>query len=282
MACAGLRHGMAAPSLGWWDLVAALLLLALAWAVVAPRVFAARWHRRRKALLDRLEREQGARVLTLVHGKAPVSVLGVPLYRMIDMDDAEAVLRGIRRAGPDRPIDLVLHTPGGQYHASLQIARALRNHKARTRVLVPHVAMSGGTLIALGADEVVMDPDAVMGPVDPQVGDWIRGWQSTTSWVKVAQAKGKDADDITLAMADVSGKLLEGTRRAVAELVEGKVQDPGPLLERLVEGGYAHGYPLSPRDLQSLGLPVRTDFPPGVHELLASYRGSRRNPVEAS
>jgi ClpP class serine protease len=264
-----------------WDLVALLLLLGLAYAVIAPRWTMGRLRRRRREVLAALEREQGARVLTLVHGKAPLSLLGWPVYGIIDMDDAESVLRGIRRAG-DRPIDLVLHTPGGQYHAALQIARALRHHKARTRVLVPHVAMSGGTLIALGADEIVMDPDAVMGPVDPQLGDLLRGWHSAASWVKVAQQKGAEADDGTLALADVSSKLLEGTRRAVLELVEGKVREPDRLLERLVDGGLAHGYPLSPREMRELGLPVRTDLPPKVHELLALYRGPRRGTVEGA
>lgn len=265
---------------GIWNLLGLLLLLAIVWALVWPRLQLRRWHRRRRALIAALEQHGGSKVLSLVHGKAPVSMLGYPLYTMIDMEDAEAVLRGIRRAG-DKPIDLVLHTPGGQYHASLQIARALRHHKARTRVFVPHVAMSGGTLIALGADEIVMDPDAVMGPVDPQVGDFLRGWHSTASWAKVVEQKGKEADDMTLALADVSGKLMEGTRRSVLELVEGKVKDPKQLLERLVEGGYAHGYPLSPKELQELGLPVRTDLPPVVHELLATYRGPRRFTVES-
>ena len=37
---------------------------------------------------------------------------------------------------------------------------------------VPHYAMSGGTLIALAADEIVMYEDAVLGPVDPQLGQY--------------------------------------------------------------------------------------------------------------
>lgn len=267
--------------LGAWDLLALGLLAALAYAMAAPRLAFARWARRRRALLRAWEQRHGAKVLMLVHGKAPVSALGFPMYRMIDVDDAEAVLRGIRAAG-GKPIDLVLHTPGGMYLAALQIARALRHHKARTRVFVPHIAMSGGTLIALGADEIVMDPDAVMGPVDPQVGDFLRGWHSATSWAKVAERKGAEAEDVTLALGDASAKLMDGTRRAVAELVEGKVKDPAPLLERLVEGGYAHGYPLSPQELQALGLPVRTDLPRETHLLLETYRGPRRFSVEGS
>jgi len=71
----------------------------------------------------------------------------------------------------DVPIDLLLHTPGGLVLASEQIAVAIRRHKAPVTVFIPHYAMSGGTLIALGADEIVMDPNAVIGPVDPQIGD---------------------------------------------------------------------------------------------------------------
>jgi ClpP class serine protease len=265
--------------LGVWDFVGLLVVVVLVWALAGPRLHAARLRKRRRGLREQLERAHGTRVLTLIHGKAPVSLLGFPFYSMIDVDDAEAVLRGIRGAR-DRPVDLVLHTPGGQYHAALQIARALRNHKAKTRVLVPHIAMSGGTLIALGADEVVMDPDAILGPVDPQIGDLLRGWHSAASWVRVVREKGKEAEDSTLALGDVSGKLLDGTRRAVLELVEGKVKDPARLVERLVEGGYAHGYPLGPKELQELGLQVRTDLPPQVHELMATYRGPRRASVE--
>jgi ClpP class serine protease len=263
-----------------WELVALLLALVLVWSFAMPRIAGVRFRRRRRALLESFERTQGSKVLTLIHGKGPLSMLGWPMYNIIDTDDAEALLRGIRRAG-DKPVDIILHTPGGQYHAALQIARALRHHKARTRVFVPHIAMSGGTLIALGADEIIMDPDAVMGPVDPQLGDFLHGWHSAASWVRVARDKGKDAEDSTLALGDVSAKLLEGTRRAVLELVEGKVKDPAALLERLVEGGLAHGYPLSPQEMQALGLPVSTHLPPQAHELLAMYRSPRRWAVEA-
>src|SRR3989441_11627501 len=71
---------------------------------------------------------------------------------------------------PEQPLDLILHTPGGLVLAAEQIAKALVEHKGKVTVFMPHYALSGGTLIALTADEVVMDPNAVIGPVDPQVG----------------------------------------------------------------------------------------------------------------
>jgi ClpP class serine protease len=55
--------------------------------------------------------------------------------------------------------------------AAEQIAKALVEHKGKITVFVPHYAMSGGTLIALAADEIVMDSNAVLGQVDPQIGE---------------------------------------------------------------------------------------------------------------
>ncbi len=79
-----------------------------------------------------------------------MSLLGFPILRYIDINDSEQVLRAIHMTDPDVPIDLILHTPGGLVLAALQIARAIDRHKAKVTVFVPHYAMSGGTLIALG------------------------------------------------------------------------------------------------------------------------------------
>ncbi|MHB8605773.1 MAG: SDH family Clp fold serine proteinase [Thermoplasmatota archaeon] len=263
-----------------WEIVLALIAALLILGALVRRVRYGALRRRRRRLLAALGQRDGAVVLTLVHRSSAWNFLGRAMNSSIDMDDAESLVSAIRASG-DRPIDLVMHTPGGAYHASLQIARALRHHKGKTRVYVPHMAMSGGTLIALAADEIAMDPDAMMGPVDPQIGDLLRGVQSAASWVKVAREKGKEADDSTLALADVSQKLLDGTRRTVIELIEGKVADSNALVARLVEGGEAHGYPMTPQELAALGLPVKVGLPPEVHEILATYRASPRGSVES-
>jgi hypothetical protein len=56
----------------------------------------------------------------------------------------------------------VLHA-GRTRPAALQIAKAVREHKAKDTVLVPHHAMSGGTLIALAADEIVISKNSLLG-----------------------------------------------------------------------------------------------------------------------
>src|SRR5207237_1424898 len=81
---------------------------------------------------------------------------------------------------------------------ALQLARAIRGHKVKVTVFVPHYAMSGGTLIALSADEIVMSKHAVLGPIDPQLGQF-----PAASLVKVVEQKPiAEIDDETLIKAD--------------------------------------------------------------------------------
>src|SRR3989442_12570687 len=112
----------------------------------------------RQRLLARIEQRRGSRVILLVHRQETMSLLGFPLMRYIDVNDAEEVMRACELTDPEVPLDIVLHTPGGLVLASLQIARAVRRHKGKVPVFVPHYAMSGGTLIARAADEIVMSP----------------------------------------------------------------------------------------------------------------------------
>lgn len=253
-----------------WGVLWIPVVLFFAYLFVAPRYQLWRVRRLRERVTGRLEEREGSEVLTMIHGKTPVSLLGFPSYQFIDVEDAEQVIRGIRKAGR-RPVDLVMHTPGGQLNSSVQIARALKNHPERTRVLVPHYAMSGGTIIAMGADEVVMDPDAALGPIDPQLGDFIRGQFPARAWMTAAEEKGEDAEDATIAMRSVSEKAVDAVRSIALELVEGTVEDPEEVVERLVSGDMIHSYPLSPGEVEEMGLRVSTELPGEVHDLMDTY-----------
>src|SRR5262245_26213896 len=96
-------------------------------------------------VLRRIEKARGTRVISLIHRQEMISFLGFPLMRYIDIEDSELVLQAIRLTPPEKPIDLILHTPGGLVLASEQIAFALAEHPGKVTVLVPHYAMSGGT-----------------------------------------------------------------------------------------------------------------------------------------
>ncbi|WP_440957087.1 SDH family Clp fold serine proteinase [Methanosarcina sp. Mfa9] len=198
-----------------------LFLFFFLYAVIYPQWQLKVIRMQRQARLKRMEKRWSSKVLTMIHRREAISMFGLPAYQFIDEEDAEQVLRWIRNYRK-YPLDLILHTPGGQLHASIQIARALKKHPKKTRVIIPHYSMSGGTMIALAADEIVMDKDAVIGPIDPQIGDFVRGLYPAPSWIYAAETKKEKADDSTLVMSDISRKSLELTRKVAKELLADK------------------------------------------------------------
>ena len=216
-----------------------------------------------------LERKRGSRVILLVHRQETMRLLGFPVMRYIDVNDSEDVLRAIQMTDADVPLDIVLHTPGGLVLAALQIARAIRGHKGKVTVLVPHYAMSGGTLIALAADEIIMSPYAVLGPVDPQLGQY-----PGASLVKVVEQKPiNKVDDETLILADVSRKAIVQVKNASRELLMRHMahDQAESLADKLATGTWTHDYPISAEEAARLGLSINTDIPKEVLELMTLY-----------
>jgi len=222
-------------------------------------------------------------VVTLIHRQEILSFLGIPLARYIDIDDSEQVLRAIRNTPKDVPIDLILHTPGGLALAATQIALALKAHPARKTVIIPHYAMSGGTLIALAVDEIIMDPHAALGPVDPQLGDQT-GSYPATSLVKLMEKKKIDeVDDKTIVLADQAEKALSQMDGLVKTILDGKCdgEKVGVIIEEFVSGKYTHDHPFLADDAKRLlGECVNTDVPAEVYDLMKLYRMevARRRP----
>ncbi|HCR38949.1 MAG TPA: hypothetical protein DIV80_05750, partial [Synergistaceae bacterium] len=199
--------------------------------------------RMRVATIRKLEKKRGSRVITLIHRQESVGFLGVFARNYINIEDSEEILRAIRMTSSDTPIDLIVHTPGGLLLAASQIAAALNKHEAKVTVFVPHYAMSGGTLIALAADEIVMDRHAVLGPVDPQIGQY-----PAVSILKTVEEKPvAEIDDETLIMADISRKAIEQTCKFVVSLLVDNVprEEAERLAGILTEGRWTHDYPIS-------------------------------------
>jgi ClpP class serine protease len=219
--------------------------------------------------ISQLERTRKSRVILLVHRQETMRFLGFPVARYIDINDSEEVLRAIQMTDDDVPLDLVLHTPGGLVLAALQIAKAVREHKGKVTVFVPHYAMSGGTLIALAADEIVMCEHSVLGPIDPQLGD-----SPAASLIKVVEEKPlAKIDDRTLVMADVGRKAITQVKQAAGELLTRRLpaEQASALAEELTAGTWTHDYPIWASTGKSLGLSVSTDMPDDVLQLLTLY-----------
>jgi ClpP class serine protease len=216
-----------------------------------------------------LERKRDSRVVLLIHRQETMRFLGFPVARYIDINDSEEVLRAIQLTEDDVPLDIILHTPGGLVLAALQIARAIRSRKAKVTVFVPHYAMSGGTLIALAADEIVMSRHAVLGPIDPQLGQ-----SPAASILKVVEQKPiAEIDDQTLILADVGRKAIAQVKNAARELLDRRLsaEQAEALAEKLSTGTWTHDYPISAEEAKRLGLSVGTDMPQEVLELMGLY-----------
>jgi ClpP class serine protease len=227
--------------------------------------------------LRRLEQKRSSRVIALIHRQETLALLGFPILRYIDINDSEEVLRAIRLTAPDVPIDLILHTPGGLVLAAEQIAFALCCRKAPVTVFVPHYAMSGGTLIALAAHDIVMDQNAVLGPVDPQLGEY----PAVSILKAVAQKDVNEVDDETLILADVAGKALQQVKQTVIQIARQRLaaELAEALAEKLATGTWTHDYPITAQEVQELGLSVSTDMPQEVYDLMQLYpQAAQRRP----
>jgi ClpP class serine protease len=268
--------------MGSWIFLA--IVIAVALLLGLPPLLRRRRDRHRRSLIRQLEQQRGSRVITLIHRQETVSLLGLPFGRYIDIDDSEQLLRAIRLTPPEMPIDLLLHTPGGLVLASDQIAYALKRHAGRVTVIVPHYAMSGGTLVALAADEILMDPDAVLGPVDPQLGSLPRGSWPAASILRALEQENPNRDDETLILGDVARKAIDQVRETVRELLSGRVDvaEAERLAALLSEGRWTHDYPIRLEEARALGLPVSDAVPGLVYDLMTLYprRSQRRPSVE--
>jgi len=224
----------------------------------------------RVAIMKAFEKKRGSRLITLIHRQESLSFFGLQISKYIDIEDSEQVLRAIRMTPEDMPIDIILHTPGGLVLAAEQIARALLRHKAKVTVFVPHYAMSGGSLIALSADELVMDPNAVLGPIDPQVGKY-----PAASILRVLKEKErKDIDDETIMLADMAEKAMKQVSNTVADMLSQRydADRARELAEQLTSGQWTHDYPLTCEELTKLGFPpICKDMPTEIYRLMDLY-----------
>jgi len=231
----------------------------------------------RLRLIRKLEMKRNSRAIMLIHRQETMALLGFPLSRYIDIQDSEDVLRAIKLTDPDVPIDLVLHTPGGLVLAAEQIALALCRHSAKVTVFVPHYAMSGGTLIALAADEIVMDENAVLGPIDPQIGEL-----PAASLLSVVEQKGADhIDDQTLVLVDVARKALAQMQLTVERILSKHLAPDRAkaMADLLTSGRWTHDYPIGVDEARQLGLSVSAGIPDEVYDLMSLFpQSTQRRP----
>jgi ClpP class serine protease len=224
---------------------------------------------RRMQAIRAIENTRGSRVITMIHRQEKRSLFGLNVSRHIDLEDAQTIISAIKETPLDRPIDIVLHTPGGLVLAAMQIARTVEAHPAKVTVIVPVYAMSGGTLIALAADEIVLGEFSMLGPIDPQIAGF-----PAASIVRARQVKPVEhVFDLTLVLADMSEKALSQVKRGAIELLTPRLDQASAeqLAEKLAGGHWTHDYALTAREAGQLGLPVKVGMPVEVLTLMKLY-----------
>jgi len=253
-----------------------LIFLFIALMTLQPLLMGRWFSMRRAQAIRAIEQDNGSRVITMIHRQEKRSLFGMNVSRHIDLEDAQTIIAAIKETPSDKPIDLILHTPGGLVLAAMQIARAIEAHPAKVTVYVPVYAMSGGTLMALAADEIVLGEFSVLGPIDPQIVGL-----PAASIVKARDAKPPEhVFDLTFVLADVGEKAMAQVKQGAVEILTPRmsVEDAKALAEKLAGGRWTHDYALTASEAQKLGLPVKVGMPIKVLELMKLYP----QPVQSS
>ena len=222
----------------------------------------------RSELIRQIEEKRGSKLVTMVHREQVGAQRKHKPY--ITIEDSEDILYRIRSVNDDTPIDFILHCPGGVIMPAELIALAVKEHPAGVSVVVPHYAMSGATLIALAAKEIVMDSYSVLGPLDPQ----INGYPSP-SLIKLTEIKKADlVSDEMLLLADVANKSLRQMRVFIISLIRDRLgSEKATAVAEFLTGGYhTHDRVITAKDAQALGLPVKIGVPDEIHELMRLYK----------
>ena len=184
----------------------------------------------------------------------------------------------LRRVEPDQDIHLLLETPGGDGEAAIRLLRQLQSRCRRLTVLVPHQAKSAGTLLVLGAHQVLTGSTSDLGPIDPQM--WLIGYGRMPAKAIIAAFEHAEAavsrdgqlaefHALTLAnrsaidvqqardFVDHSGvqlrQALAGHSEREADEVQGLAEGLAPLL---ITEPQSHAATISAEELESAGLPV--------------------------
>lgn len=117
----------------------------------------------RKEIITQLEKEQETRIITYITGDRQ------PFPTQISGEVIPLLSNQLEKIVSSKRISLFLYTAGGDMLAPIRIAKLIRNHCNEFEVLVPYKAHSAGTLIALGADRIVMGKLGELTPVDPSM-----------------------------------------------------------------------------------------------------------------
>jgi len=217
-----------------------------------------------KYIMMKVKRITGKNAIVMKH-----TTSGFFSQSMIDsntLNDIETAVRSFK----GKPFDIILHTPGGYVFYAQLLSKAIRSYGGNVRALIPFYAMSGGTMLALSCNEIVMGNFACIGPVDPQLGGLFSAG-SAKSWKEVIRRKGRKANDSTIQYAYAGEQYTKTIRSDIKKLLESRIEDSEQLektVDILTDGTLEHAYQLDISRLADIGISV-TPMDYELQELLS-------------
>lgn len=175
---------------------------------------------------------------------------------MITQDTLREVTHIMNKMG-GADFDLILHTPGGEIFSSLAISRLIKQYPGKIRAIIPMYSMSGGSLLALSCDEIVMTPNACIGPIDPQISSLFK-FGSAKAWEKIVQFKGKKAEDQSISFAMMGKQYTKSIQQHLKNVIDFDLSSSQKerFVKFLTDGNVEHSYPLTVLDLERVGIKV--------------------------
>jgi ClpP class serine protease len=252
----------------------------------------------RRALLEKVEKQRNSRAVLYVTGDRPAQ------ETIIHSEVFDTFVDHLDAIGVTKRISLILYTRGGDGMAAWSLFNLLRMFCDELEVIVPLKAHSAGTMMAIGADRIIMTKQATLSPIDPSInhplGPQVMGAPlGTRTQVSVEAIKGYlDLAESTIGKerpSEMSQVLLDLARQ-VHPLVLGETnrrrQQTQSLAERLLShvrsadnrkkiisflssDSGSHDYTLSRREAKTLGLPVEQCTARMYSALSALYKDFR-------
>jgi len=248
----------------------------------------------RLALYGELEKRRGRPLIVYVTSNRQ----GFYASGLIAGDVTGELLRQLRALPAEADaLDLLIISHGGDPTVAWRIVSLIRERVPKFSVLVPEAAFSAATLVALGANEIVMHPYGNLGPVDPQIVAQKRGEQGTSQQISfgsedlaafltfVREEVGltdqaqlleafklfcSDVGAVHIGEAARSAQLMMSLGKQLLKLHmvgKGESKKARKIAAALSKKFYHHGYPLSRKEARQIGLNV-VDPPPEVEDLL--------------
>lgn len=207
----------------------------------------------------------GRKVIAVIHDFGHPRDYPTDQRRYLTTREAFEILAEIRSVPADRPIDFILHTPGGEAFACELIASAIKD-RPNTTAYVPYCAMSAGTIIALACEKIVMGKYACLGPIDTQFYGF-----PIESYIRLLKEKPlASVDDEIVLLGYLAEKEMKTARARACELLNkahfGK-DDACQLTDFLVKGDMPHSEQISRDRALEIGVNiVGGDCPSPVYD----------------